>query len=159
MKRLVLTLGVAIALSAAAAPALARQAAPPKKLDILLYVDTVAGSRPVGVAPRPITCTQSNVFKRGEQIVFRVWGAEAKTGDVLTPETVKYAYVKIPGQPNMKLNWGAHGAVTNRVYFWTAPFVAPPDYPLGTVTFRVVFKTESNKLGQYDQTVTIIPAS
>ena len=28
--------------------------------------------------------------------MFRVWGSEAATGDVLSTENVKYAYVKVP---------------------------------------------------------------
>jgi len=39
------------------------------KLDLSLYVDTVAGTRPVGVPARQIGCSQTNVYKRGEQIV------------------------------------------------------------------------------------------
>ncbi len=159
MRRLVLMLGVALAMSAVVAPALAQQAETPTKLDVFLYVDTVNGSRPVGAKPRPISCTQTNSFKRGEQLVFRVWGSEAATGDILSTENVKYAYVKIPGQPNMKLNWGAHGTQSNRVWFWTAAWIIPADYPLGTTTFRIVFKTESDKFGQYDHVVTIAPNS
>ena len=98
---------------------------------MFLYVDTVNGTRPAGAKPRPLGCTQTNYFARGEQVVFRVWGSEAATGDILSTENVKYAYVKIPGQPNMKLNWGAHGTAPNRVWFWTAAWIIPKDYPLG----------------------------
>ncbi|HWX08474.1 MAG TPA: hypothetical protein VNY33_00725, partial [Gaiellaceae bacterium] len=38
-----------------------------KALDASLYVDTVNGTRPAGAAPRAIGCSQTNVFKRGEQ--------------------------------------------------------------------------------------------
>ncbi len=154
MKRLFLMLGIVTALGAAAAPALAQV---PQKLNVFLYVDTVNGTRPVGAKPRPIGCTQTNVFQRGEQVVFRVWGTEAQTTQVLSTENVKYAYVKIPGQPNLKLNWGAHGSPTNRVWFWTTPWVIPADYPLGSVTARIVFKTEANKFGLYDYEMTINP--
>ena len=151
MRRLIVMLGTVVALSAIATPALAKSTADPAKFDVFLYVDTVNGTRPVGAKPRPTGCTQTNYFARGEQVVFRTWGSEAATGDILSTENVKYAYVKIPGQPNQKLNWGSHGAANNRVWFWTAAWVVPASYPLGTVDFRVVFKTESNKLGQYDQ--------
>jgi hypothetical protein len=150
-------LGVAVVMSALAAPALAQQTATPKKRDVFLYVDTVNGTRPKGAPPRPIGCTQTNYYKRGEQLVFRIWGSEAATGDILSTENVRYAYVKIPGFPNLKLNWGAHGATTNRVWFWTAAFDIPKDYPLGTATFRIVFKTEAGTFGVYDYTLTINP--
>jgi hypothetical protein len=156
MRRLFLLLGIVAALGAVAAPALAQV---PQKLNVFLYVDTVNGTRPVGAKPRPIGCTQTNVFQRGEQVVFRIWGSEAETGDILSTETVKYAYVKLPGQPNLKLNWGAHGSSTNRVWFWTAAWVIRADYPLGAVTARIVFKTEANKFGLYDYEMTINPTA
>ena len=136
--------------------ALAERTAP-DRLDVFLYVDSVNGTRPSGAKPRPVGCTQTTTFKRGEQLVFRIWGNETPTGSILSTENVKYAYVKIPGQPFARLNWGAHGTAPNRVWFWTAAWNITQDFPLGTVTFRVVFKTESNKFGMYDHVVTIIP--
>jgi hypothetical protein len=155
MRRLLLLLGAAVVVGAMAVPALAQV----PKVNVFLYVDTVNGTRPVGAKPRPIGCTQTNVFKRGEQVVFRIWGTEADSGNVLSTENVKYAYVKLPGQPNLKLNWGAHGASTNRVWFWTTPWIVPADYPLGSLSARVVFKTEENKFGLYDYEMTINPTT
>ena len=156
MRRLLLLLGVVAALGAVAAPAFAQV---PEKLNVFLYVDTVAGTRPVGVKPRAIGCSQSNTWKRGEQVVFRAWGSEAETGAILSSENVKYAYVKIPGQPNLKLNWGSHGAATNKVWFWANAWIIPADYPLGALTARIVFKTESNTFGFYDHEMTINPTA
>ena len=157
MRRLFLILGVVAVLGTLAAPALAQA---PDKLNVFLYVDTVNGSRPApGTKPRPVGCTQWTNWKRGEQIVFRIWGSVADTGAILNTENVKYAYVSVPGQPNLKLNWGAHGAQTNRVWFWTAAWVVPADYPLGSLKARIVFKTEANKFGLYDYDMTIIPSA
>ena len=156
MRRLSLLAGIVVVLGALAAPALAQA---PQKLAVFLYVDTVNGTRPVGAKPRPIGCTQTNTFKRGEQVVFRIWGSEAATGAILSTENVRYAYVKLPGQPNLKLNWGAHGASTNRVWFWTTPWIVPADYPLGSLTARIVFKTEESKFGLYDYDMTIVPTT
>ena len=157
MRRLFLIFGVVAVIGALAAPALAQA---PDKLNVFLYVDTVNGSRPApGTERRPIGCTQWTNWKRGEQVVFRIWGSVADTGAILNTENVKYAYVSIPGQPNLKLNWGAHGAQTNRVWFWTAAWIVPADYPLGSLTARIVFKTEENKFGRYDYDMTIIPTA
>ena len=157
MKRLVLLLGAALAMSAGAASPLRADTSTPPKLDVFVYVDTVNGTRPAGAKARPVGCTQSNIFTRGEQAVFRTWGSEAATGDILSTENVKYAYVKIPGQPNIKLNWGAHGNTGAKVWFWTAAWNIPADYPLGTITARVVFKTEANHFGLVDYDVTVNP--
>jgi len=158
MKRLTLVIGLAIAASAILVPSLAQAADPPKKLDVMLYVDTVNGSRPAaGVARRKVSCTQTNVFIRGEQQVFRVWGTVAGTGDILSTENVKYAYVTVPGSPNLKLSWGAHGATSNRVWFWTAAWNLPADAPLGEATAKIVFKTEEDAFGIYEFKYTIVP--
>jgi hypothetical protein len=157
MRRLLVAIGAVAVLGAMAMPALAQA---PDKLNVFLYVDTVNGSRPAaGTKPRPIGCTQSNNWRRGEQVVFRVWGSVADTGAILNTENVKYAYVSIPGQANMKLNWGAHGAQTNRVWFWTSAWIVPADYPLGSLKARIVFKTEENKFGRYDYDMNIIPTA
>lgn len=158
MKRLMLVTGLVVAACAAVVPSLAQAADPPKKLDVLLYVDTVNGTRPVGAKPRPIGCTQSNNFTRGEQLVFRVWGTQAGTGDILSTENVKYAYVSVPGLPNLKMNWGAHGVASNRVWFWTSALIIPADYPLGDATARIVFKTEEDTFGIYEYAFTVVPA-
>lgn len=157
MRRLMLLIGFVVALTAIALPATARAADGPKKLDVFLYVDTVNGSRPVGAKPRPIGCTQSNTFTRGEQIVFRIWGTDAETAEILSTENITYAYVKFPGLNNLKLNWGPHGPTTNRVWFWTAAVIVPADYPLGEGTARVVFKTDTGKFGTYDYGFTVVP--
>jgi hypothetical protein len=158
LRRIVLALGVTVAVGAVTAPALADSSAEPPKYPVFLYVDTVAGTRPAsGVKPRPVGCSQSNYFVRGEQVVWRIWGSEAATGDILSAENVKYAYVKVPGQPNMRLNWGAHGATSNRVWFWTAAWVIPKDYPLGTARTQIVFKTEANTFGRFDYDLQIVP--
>ena len=158
MKRLMLVIGLAVTASALLVPSLAQAADPPAKLDVMLYVDTVNGTRPVGAKPRPVGCTQTNAYVRGEQQVFRVWGTQAGSGDVLSTENVQYAYVTVPGTPNMKLNWGAHGATTNRVWFWTAAWNLPADYPLGESTAKIVFKTEEGTFGIYEYKFTVLPA-
>lgn len=158
MKRLMLVMGLAVATSAILVPSLAQAADPPKKLDVMLYVDTVNGSRPAtGTARRKVSCTQTNVFVRGEQQVFRIWGTIAGSGDILSSENVQYAYVTVPGSPNLKLGWAPHGAPSNRVWFWAAAWNLPADAPLGESTAKIVFKTEEGAFGTYEFKYTIVP--
>ena len=80
------------------APVAANPAVPADgKLDVALYVDSVNGTRPAGTTPRPVGCTQTNVFKRGEQFVLRTWGSEMATGSVLSTENVATATLTVPG--------------------------------------------------------------
>ena len=131
--------------------------ATPSSLDVSLYVDSVNGTHPAAAAPRPIGCTQTNVYKRGEQFVLRAWGSDESTGEILSSDNVKDAHFSVPGQPDVALNWGAHGATTNKVFFWSNFWNIPADFPLGTTTVHVVFNLESGKVGTYDYAITIIP--
>jgi hypothetical protein len=141
---------------AAAGPAAAATALP-ASLDVSLYVDSVNGTRPAGAAPRPIGCTQTNVYKRGEQFVLRTWGSDMSTGEILSTDNVKDAHFSIAGVPDVVLNWGAHGATGAKVNFWTNAWNIPADFPLGETTVKVVFNLESGKVGTYDYHITIIP--
>ncbi len=48
---------------------------------------------------------------------------------MLTIDNVSEAHFTVAGQPNVTLNWGAHGAV--KVFFWTNAWHHPGLYPLG----------------------------
>ena len=141
------------------APVVANPAVPAGgTLDVGLYVDSVNGTRPAAAAPRPVGCTQTNVFKRGEQFVLRTWGSEMATGNVLSTENVDTATFTVPGVATpVTLNWGAHGPTTGRVWFWTNAWNIPTTFPLGDATIRVTFTLDSGKVGAYDYVITIIP--
>lgn len=160
MKTFLLVVVAALASALLAVPALAETTPPPvqgKQLAVMLYADTVQNSHPkYGVVPQ-VGCSITNLFRRGNGVVFRVWGIEAKTGLALTPDNVKYAYVSLPNpadatQPTlMKLAYGAHGKGDAARSFWTAAWDVAPTYPLGVVPFKIVFKTKANKLGVFNQ--------
>jgi hypothetical protein len=125
--------------------------------DVALYVDTVNGTQPVGAPKRPVGCTQTNVYKRGEQVVLRIWGFDLGAATVLSTDNVDTATYSIPGQATAALNYGAHGATGAKVWFWSAPWIVPAGFPLGDMTIHITFKTDSGKTGTYDHVVTIIP--
>ena len=122
-------------------------------LNASLYVDTVNGSGPVGIAKRPVGCSLTNVYKRGEQVVVRAWGADLSTSDVLSNDNVNNAHFSIAGQPDIALNYGAHGPL----YFWANAWVIPATYPLGATTIHVVFNLLSGKSVSYDYSINVIP--
>jgi hypothetical protein len=127
------------------------------KLNVALYVDTVNGTRPKGAPPRPIGCTQTNVYKRGEQLVVRAWGYDLATGAILTMDNVDEAHFSVPGQANVPLNWGSHGATGYKVWFWANAWIVPATYPLGDVTIQVRFTTAGGKVGSFGYPITVIP--
>jgi hypothetical protein len=138
------------------APPAAVSSALPATEDVSLYVDSVNGTRPAAAAPRAFGCTQTNVYKRGEQFVLRAWGANTD-GSVLSTDNVDSAVASIPGQADLKLTWGAHGTDPNKVFFWSSPWDIPTSYPLGDAVIKVTFKTDSGKVGTYDYAITITP--
>jgi hypothetical protein len=127
------------------------------KVNVGLYVDSVNGTRPSGAAPRPIGCTQTNVYKRGEQVVIRAWGYELATGEVLSIDNVSEAHFSVPGMSNVPLNWGSHGATGSKVWFWTNAFILPASYPLGDSIITVSFTTVSGKTATFPYQITVIP--
>ena len=72
--------------------------------------------------------------RRGSTVVFKVFAADAKSKNVLTADDVKYAYVKIPGQPNVKLTYVA--PTTRNGTNFTGTWTVPADYPTGLVQLR-----------------------
>ncbi|HEV8461878.1 MAG TPA: hypothetical protein VGQ38_14340 [Gaiellaceae bacterium] len=131
--------------------------APAPKSDLAVYVDTVNGTSPVGAAKRPVGCAQTNVFKRGEQVVFRTWGFDVKSGATLSTDNTDTATTTIPGIAPLKLNYGAHGATGAKVLFWSTPWIVPQSYPLGDTTVHIEFKTDAGQVGTYDYVLTIVP--
>jgi hypothetical protein len=102
---------------------------------LFLYVDTVNGGqyKPNG------DCAMNNVFQPGQTVVFRMDGVEIATGGTdLTSQTVRDAFVKIPGEKNQTLSYATHGKTS----YWTAGWTVPANYPLGTVNFTVWVTTK-----------------
>jgi hypothetical protein len=130
----------------------------PSKLDLSLYVDAVAGTRPAaGVAKPIIGCTQRNVYKRGEDVVLRAWGVDLGTGATLSTDNVDSATATITGvAAPITLNYGAHGSTGAKVLFWSAAWIVPADYPLGVTVIHVGFKVGS-KSGSLDYPINVIP--
>jgi hypothetical protein len=91
----------------------------------------------------------SNYYARGATVVFKVFAADVKSGKVLTADDVKYAYVRIPGQPNVKLSYTAQ--VKKNDPTWTGSWTVPADYPLGLVDFATRFKTTGKQYGNFVQ--------
>lgn len=149
MKTLFVTVAALAVAGGIAVPVGAQAPYPGAKAPIAVYADTVSATSGAVKAARG--CTQYSNFRRLQRLVFRVWAVDSGNGQALGADSIAYAYVKIPGQPNLKLNWGPHGAVGAKVNFWSAGWTVPADYPLGVVAFKIVFKTDDGRFGTYVQ--------
>ncbi len=130
-------------------------ATPTGEVTTAVFADSVNGTRPAAAAARPIGCTQTNVFKRGEQFVLRTWGFDLATGAVFSLDNVTEAHFTVPGVPNVTLNWGSHG--TAKVFFWTNAWQIPTDYPLGNVVVHIAYTLTSGKIAALDYPIVITP--
>lgn len=140
MKKLLTASAAALALLALGATAGAQTPGeipfPAPKADVFVAVNT---STAAGEA--------TNLATRGTGVIFYAFAADTKTKKVLTDKDVKYFYVAIPGQPNLKL---AYSKIGSR-YLWTGTWTVPASQPLGIVPFRALVKTNTKRYGSFVQ--------
>ena len=81
----------------------------------------------------------TNLFQRGDVVVFRMYGVHVTTGTDLTNVTVKSAFVKVPasGVPDVYSTHPTKPAVS----YWTAAWPVAKSYPLGVVNYSVTVVT------------------
>ena len=151
MKRLLVVAGVLVGTAALVAPILA-QTPPPEvpfpspKADVFIAAETVtAPGSPLGAG------VQTSLFARGASVVFHAYAGDTKSGRIFTDKDVKYFYVTIPGQPNLKLAFSKQGTATSSAWMWTGTWTVSADYPLGLVPFRVLVKTNAKRYGSFQQ--------
>jgi hypothetical protein len=97
----------------------------------------------------------SSWFAPGDTVVFRAYAVNPLTKLPVTTKEVRYFYVTIPGQPNVKLKYGASAPGASNGLPWTGQWVVPKDFAQGTVAFKVLIqiKAKSGKQlrGQFVQ--------
>jgi len=124
---------------------------PGKEADIFFYVETLTSSPGESVfgGSAPAGCLQTNLFPRGERIVWHIAAINARTGKVITNKQVKYAYIKIPGMKPLGVTFTPHGRdPVTAPWTWTARWDIPWTYPLGIVKYELVMKLKGWKAGK-----------
>lgn len=167
MKRLLALAVVSLGSAVIASAVLAADAPPPSwpavKAQVFIWGDTVTARSSFGTIPA-VAGKQENFFQRTAGVKFRMYAVDLKTKKVLAPTDVKYAYVAIPGQPNLKLTYGKQGTAATAPRLWTAVWSIPADYPVGVVAFRILVRTNTNRGGSFRQApvaasqLTVLPA-
>lgn len=101
----------------------------------------------------------TNFFPQGSTVVFRAFAGQSKTGELFTDETVRYFYVKIPGQPNAKFAYTepAKKKGLPEPWPWRATWTIPADYPLGLVQFKVLLRSKADQYGSFVQ-IPVVPS-
>jgi hypothetical protein len=107
---------------------------------VFFSVDTVQGGGGTIKLPADAACSMTNLFQRGDVVVFRMYGVHVSTGANLTNVTVKSAWVKVPGLPKLPLYYSNH-PTKPVVAYWTAAWPVGKSYPLGVVNYTVTVVT------------------
>ena len=118
----------------------------PSPTIVSLFVTTNTFTGPGDVLGEGVV---ANRFPAGSTVVFKVFAADAKTKQVLTADDVKYGYIKIPGQPNVKLSY-VPPTVRNGTNF-TGTWTIPTTMPTGTIQFVTRFQSKQKKYGNFVQ--------
>lgn len=128
---------------------------PGQTADYTFNLQTLFGH---GSKVRPTTyCANSSVFRRGYQIVFRLYMVNAKSAKVMNGKDISSMVLKVAGQPDVKMGFKPQGGTPDATapWLWAAAWVVPADYPLGTFRFNIVATLKTN--GKPGKSVTYDP--
>ena len=75
----------------------------------------------------------------------------ARPARCIAAKDVKYFYVTIPNQPNVKLSYNAQAPGASPRMPWSGTWTVPAAYPLGLVDFKILIKLEAKRKGQFVQ--------
>jgi hypothetical protein len=118
----------------------------PSPTIVSLFVTTNTFTGPGNVLGEGVMTSRYQV---GSTVVFKVFAADAKTKAVLTAGDVTYAYIKIPGQPNVKLSYVAP-TQRNGANF-TGAWAIPSTFATGAVNYTTRFQSKGKKYGNFVQ--------
>ena len=151
---------------AIAAPAMAADAPfpmnpfPGESTDYTFNLQTLMGH---GSKVKPaVYCADSSVFKRGNQIIFRTYIVNAKTGKVMNGKDMSKVVVRIAGMPDLKMGFKPQGGNANAEspWLWSLAWLVPSDYPLGAFKFDIVAQLKTDgKPGKYVTYNPVIPGT
>ena len=93
-------------------------------------------------------CAATNTgpaFAAGSTVVFRAYAVDTKTKTFVSVKQVKYFYVAIPGQPNVKLKYNPTATGASKGLPWIGQWTVPSAYTPGLVPFKVLIKLVSKR--------------
>lgn len=122
------------------------------------YVETLTANvnpNKYGVAPT-IPCVLSGVFKRGMKIVVRFEVLDTKTGKRITDRDGAAVKLVLPHGEEVNGRWNVRGnvaALPGSAWMWDTSWDIPPDYPLGTLDYKIIVSTKDGRSGTFSPPV------
>lgn len=160
MRRITTFLLCAVLLAAVALlPARSASAGPQGKLVYWVVADLVRGS----IQPTATVCVQTNVFKHGEEVVWRVKVLDVSSGDDpgdngKNPAALEERGIKVTAYlengMSFPLRYGKHpgrAAATDPVaWFWATGWKIPDDFPTGRLKWWLVVTDKTGAFVRFD---------
>ena len=118
------------------------------------YVETLTANtipNKYGFAPT-VACIQSGVFKRGMKMVVRFEILDTKTGKRVTDKDGATIKLVLPHGEEVPGRWTIRGSVAalpDSAWMWDTSWDIPPDYPVGSLDYRIVVTTKDGRTGTF----------
>jgi len=137
-----------------AAPPSSAPASYLEQASLIVYVETLATTRvsEYGMAAT-VNCINSNIFKRGQRIVWRFEAYDPATGKRLTDKDGATVKVRLPHGDVVTARWSqrAGGRVPDAPWMWNTTWDIPLDYPLGGLDYAINVAFMDGRAGSWKQ--------
>jgi hypothetical protein len=118
------------------------------------YVETLTANvnpNKYGFAPTQ-PCIQTGVFKRGMKMVVRFEVLDVKAGKRITDKDAATIKLVLPHGEEVPGRWtirGSAAALPDSAWMWDTSWDIPPDYPLGSLDYRITVTTKDGRTGTF----------
>ena len=117
------------------------------------YVETLTSTGPSKYGFTPTQpCIQSGVFKRGMRMVVRFEVLDTTTGKRITDKDGATIKLLLPHGEEVAGRWAIRGGVAampDSAWMWDTTWDIPPDYPLGSLDYRIVVTTKDGRAATF----------
>jgi len=119
-------------------------------LPFAFYVETLATSSvsKYGMASYP-ACVPNSQFKRGTKLVWRFEVIDTSTGKRVTDQDGSKTEILLPNGEKVTPRYSKRGGIGP--WMWGAGWDIPPDYPLGTLDYKIIVTSKDGRAGTFDQ--------
>lgn len=127
------------------------------------YVETLTSTGPsrYGFIPT-VPCIQSGVFKRGMRLVVRFEVLDISTGKRVTDKDGATIKLLLPHGEEIAGRWtirGSAAATADSAWMWDTSWDIPPDYPVGSLDYRIAVATKDGRKATFAPPIQKTPTS